>query len=159
MSAIEDAVTDTRQLDNKLASIRNEKPLPCGYCGRELAALEPVLRYPYGMSGFYPGHICQSCCAKKNKRMSGQCWPCEECGRDTFFVRRVKNRKLCSKRCESRFYRRMRRERRRYLCSSCHCSYQPERKDAKYCSERCRQKAYRQRKAADAASATWTPDL
>src|SRR5262249_14434250 len=107
MSRQSRSVTDNKEtiLDSHVAVT-----LCCQWCGEFLQVNEPVVRelglYVNGNSWFYGDHFCISCFSTTGQDLTEVSRPCERCARPVFF-RQSENHKrvLCSKSCESAFYR------------------------------------------------------
>jgi hypothetical protein len=154
MSVTEATVTDEREFHRD--SHLSVTPLPCDWCGGDILAGAPVVRYEYIIfrdDGAYSlDHLCKPCAA--DLTLSKEPRPCEQCKRPVYFADRYRSRALCSKRCEIKFYRTNpiqqlnwygRKSPTLIPCQTCGEAFHPKRKDARTCSAACRQKAYRQR--------------
>jgi hypothetical protein len=121
-------------------------------CGDEVLPNENVVRTlsAWGNANFicFPYFVCLSCADRngRNHIAYKEPQPCLWCSRGVFTDSRIRKRTrtiLCSKRCESRFYRWRKRSSRYWRCAVCSQFFTPKRADAKHCSPACKQKSYR----------------
>jgi hypothetical protein len=108
--------------------------------------------------------VCAACAEPAEQAVAKYEVTCEGCGQPMLTPHYVKYRPVrewrgqpgtrggfsnipyhvCSKRCEQRYRRKLKREARKMQsCTVCGLSFRPKRSDAKFCSNACRQKAHR----------------
>ena len=150
----------------------------CSKCGGDLGTsvyrYTPLLQDGYGGTSYRRkptidvDPICEQCAPDWLPELSTRVWklrmyshnsPCEECGREVFFVsasKRVpaKMRVFCCDDCKAAAKAKRssppRAEPHTMECEICHTEFTATRSDALICSPKCRQKAYRQRASARA---------